>query len=34
MATENAAVNFSELVNKNKQTLARLRESPRLLLHR
>ncbi|KUF19724.1 hypothetical protein [Streptomyces silvensis] len=35
MSTENAAaVNFSELVNKNKQTLARLRESPRLLLHR
>ncbi|MFF4502125.1 hypothetical protein [Streptomyces sp. NPDC001401] len=34
MATENAAVNFSELVNKNKQTLARLKESPRLLLHR
>lgn len=34
MATENAAVNFSELVNKNKQTLARLKESSRLLLHR
>ncbi|MFF1439845.1 hypothetical protein [Streptomyces sp. NPDC058295] len=34
MPTENAAVNFSELVNKNKQTLARLEESPRLLLHR
>lgn len=34
MTTENAAVNFSELVNKNKQTLARLQESPRLLLHR
>jgi hypothetical protein len=34
MATENAAVNFSELVNKNRQTLARLNESPRLLLHR
>ncbi|MGW5422312.1 hypothetical protein [Streptomyces sp. NPDC003943] len=34
MASDNAAVNFSELVNKNKQTLARLRESPRLLLHR
>ncbi|MFF6803606.1 hypothetical protein [Streptomyces sp. NPDC012616] len=34
MATENAAVNFSELVNKNKQTLARLKESPRLLLLR
>ncbi|MFE1960141.1 hypothetical protein [Streptomyces sp. NPDC059479] len=34
MASENAAVNFSELVNKNKQTLARLKESPRLLLHR
>ncbi|MFD5869544.1 MULTISPECIES: hypothetical protein [Actinomycetes] len=34
MSTENAAVNFSELVNKNKQTLARLKESPRLLLHR
>ncbi|TGB05676.1 hypothetical protein [Streptomyces sp. MZ04] len=28
------AVNFSELVNKNKQTIARLKESPRLLLHR
>jgi len=34
VATENAAVNFSELVNKNKQTLARLKESSRLLLHR
>ncbi|WP_105972918.1 hypothetical protein [Streptomyces geranii] len=34
MATDNAAVNFSELVNKNKQTLARLKESSRLLLHR
>ncbi|MFH0176461.1 hypothetical protein [Streptomyces cacaoi] len=34
MPTENAAVNFSELVNKNKQTLARLKESSRLLLHR
>jgi hypothetical protein len=34
MGTENAAVNFSELVNKNKQTLARLKESPRLVLHR
>ncbi|MFD9119652.1 hypothetical protein [Streptomyces bottropensis] len=34
MGTERAAVNFSELVNKNKQTLARLQESPRLLLHR
>jgi hypothetical protein len=34
MPTESAAVNFSELVNKNKQTLARLEESPRLLLHR
>ncbi|MFB7259148.1 hypothetical protein [Streptomyces nojiriensis] len=34
MSPENAAVNFSELVNKNKQTLARLKESPRLLLHR
>ncbi|MBZ3901038.1 hypothetical protein [Streptomyces griseiscabiei] len=34
MATESAAVNFSELVNKNKQTLARLQESSRLLLHR
>ncbi|MGW1076919.1 hypothetical protein [Streptomyces sp. NPDC002537] len=33
-AAENAAVNFSELVNKNKQTLERLRDSPRLLLHR
>ena len=27
-------MNFSELVNKNKQTLARLKESSRLLLHR
>ncbi|MFI6700035.1 IS3 family transposase [Streptomyces sp. NPDC050509] len=27
-------MNFSELVNKNKQTLARLKDSPRLLLHR
>ncbi|APU40792.1 MULTISPECIES: hypothetical protein [unclassified Streptomyces] len=34
MSADNAAVNFSELVNKNKQTLARLKESPRLLLHR
>ncbi|MFJ2262551.1 hypothetical protein ACIOKD_30285 [Streptomyces sp. NPDC087844] len=34
MGTEGAAVNFSELVNKNRQTLARLQESPRLLLHR
>ncbi|MFD8979690.1 hypothetical protein [Streptomyces sp. NPDC059564] len=34
MTTENAAVNFSELVNKNKQTLARLKDSPRLVLHR
>ncbi|MGC9535594.1 hypothetical protein [Streptomyces sp. UG1] len=34
MSTDNSAVNFSELVNKNKQTLARLKESPRLLLHR
>ncbi|MEV6163156.1 hypothetical protein AB0L71_14730 [Streptomyces sp. NPDC052052] len=34
MGTDNAAVNFSELVNKNKQTLARLQESPRLLLRR
>lgn len=34
MTIENAAVNFSELVNKNRQTLARLNESPRLLLHR
>jgi hypothetical protein len=34
MGTKDAAVNFSELVNKNKQTLARLQESPRLLLHR
>jgi hypothetical protein len=34
MNPEPAAVNFSELVNKNKQTLARLQESPRLLLHR
>ncbi|MEV0092590.1 hypothetical protein [Streptomyces sp. NPDC050738] len=28
------SVNFSELVNKNKQTLARLKKSQRLLLHR
>ncbi len=34
MSAENSAVNFSELVNKNKQTLSRLKESPRLLLHR
>ncbi|MEU5312121.1 hypothetical protein [Streptomyces sp. NPDC021562] len=34
MSAESAAVNFSELVNRNKQTLARLQESPRLLLHR
>lgn len=34
MSTDSVAVNFSELVNKNKQTLARLNESPRLLLHR
>ncbi|MFF2790462.1 hypothetical protein ACFVT6_27535 [Streptomyces sp. NPDC058049] len=34
MSAENAAVDFSELVNKNKQTLARLKDSPRLLLHR
>lgn len=34
MDTDSAAVNFSELVNKNKQTLARLKESPRLVLHR
>lgn len=34
MSAESAAVNFSELVNKNKQTLARLRKTPRLLLHR
>ncbi|WP_328506632.1 hypothetical protein [Streptomyces sp. NBC_00391] len=34
MPIENAAVNFSELVNRNRQTLARLQESPRLLLHR
>ncbi|PTM91204.1 hypothetical protein [Streptomyces sp. VMFN-G11Ma] len=34
MAAESEAVNFSELVNKNKQTLARLKESTRLLLHR
>ncbi len=34
MGTENVAVNFSELVNKNKQTLARLQETSRLLLHR
>ncbi|GGO47108.1 hypothetical protein [Streptomyces lasiicapitis] len=29
-----AAVTFSELVNKNRQTLARLKDSPHLLLHR
>ncbi|WP_432118650.1 hypothetical protein [Streptomyces sp. bgisy032] len=34
MPTDNAAVNFSELVNRNKQTLARLKESSRLLLRR
>ncbi|WP_327728661.1 hypothetical protein OG250_20420 [Streptomyces sp. NBC_00487] len=34
MTIENAAVNFSELVNRNRKTLARLQESPRLLLHR
>lgn len=34
MSAESAAVNFSELVNKNKQTLARLKESSRLLLRR
>ncbi|WP_329121639.1 hypothetical protein [Streptomyces sp. NBC_01465] len=34
MSAEPASVNFSELVNKNKQTLARLKESSRLLLHR
>ncbi|GCD44778.1 hypothetical protein [Streptomyces paromomycinus] len=35
MSTDDAAaVNFSELVNKNKQTLDRLRDSPHLLLHR
>ncbi|WP_159768862.1 hypothetical protein [Streptomyces sp. HM190] len=34
MSAENAAVNFSELVNKNRQTLARLHESPRLILRR
>ncbi|MGH4029611.1 hypothetical protein ACQB60_11820 [Actinomycetota bacterium Odt1-20B] len=33
-AANAAAVNFSELVNKNKQTLARLKDSPRLVLHR
>ncbi|MEU6991538.1 hypothetical protein ABZ953_12885 [Streptomyces sp. NPDC046465] len=33
-AASTDAVNFSELVNKNRQTLARLKESPRLLLHR
>ncbi|MFK4065884.1 hypothetical protein [Streptomyces sp. NPDC029674] len=33
-AASAAAVNFSELVNKNKQTIARLDESPRLLLRR
>ncbi|NGN69463.1 hypothetical protein G5C51_36945 [Streptomyces sp. A7024] len=34
MSAEPASANFSELVNKNKQTLARLKESHRLLLHR
>ncbi|MFD5322016.1 hypothetical protein [Streptomyces sp. NPDC127098] len=34
MSAQNSAVNFSELVNKNKQTLARLQDSPRLLLRR
>ena len=34
MSADSAAVNFSELVNKNRQTLARLQESPSLLLHR
>ncbi|MEU1281049.1 hypothetical protein [Streptomyces sp. NPDC005805] len=34
MSPESAAVNFSELVNKNKQTLARLKQTQRLLLHR
>lgn len=34
MASESTAVNFSELVNKNKQTLARLKVSSRLVLHR
>ncbi|MFJ8249272.1 MULTISPECIES: hypothetical protein [unclassified Streptomyces] len=34
MSAESSAVNFSELVNKNKQTLARLKESSRLLLRR
>ncbi|MGV9283749.1 hypothetical protein [Streptomyces sp. NPDC003730] len=34
MSAESAAVNFSELVNKNKQTLARLQETSKLLLHR
>ncbi|MBT2404023.1 hypothetical protein J7I97_06375 [Streptomyces sp. ISL-87] len=34
MMTDTSAVNFSELVNKNRQTLARLRLSRRLLLLR
>ena len=34
MPYEKSAVNFSELVNKNKQALARRNESPRLLLRR
>ncbi|KRV47369.1 hypothetical protein AQ490_07865 [Wenjunlia vitaminophila] len=34
MGSDNTAVNFSDLVNRNKQTLARLKESPRLVLHR
>lgn len=35
MGIENAAaVNFSDLVNRNRETLALLKESPRLLLHR
>jgi hypothetical protein len=34
MPSQSASVNFSELVNKNKQTLARLKRAHRLLLHR
>ncbi|MGB9996837.1 hypothetical protein ACPMJQ_20010 [Streptomyces pseudogriseolus] len=34
MSAESPSVTFSELVNKNTQTLARLKESRRLLLHR
>lgn len=34
MGAEAVHVNFSELVNKNKQTLAHLQGAPRLVLHR